>query len=160
MKKLVYQYDDVYESWVFTTEEEAQKQEDRYSAFSASTWGDFKKRLPKEDYEWIGPILAGNHLEREDYTEEEVEKLEEPPADAPFKQHSWHEWNEFPQFLIFYQEDHFPKAILEKYGEKQVTVHDGWYYQFEKEVLKELIKALKERGIECERRDDLVISAW
>jgi len=160
MKKLLYHYETIYESWVFMTEEAVQRYSDQTGAFFAETWGEFRETLPKEDYEWIGPILAANHFEREDYTAEELEELEEPPDDAPFNQRDWSQWSEFPTFLIFLQHDHIPDAILKKYGEKQLTVHDGEYYQFKKEVIEHLLKELKEHGFECERRDDLVIDMW
>ena len=160
MKKLLYHYEMVYESWVFITEEQVEEQERKYGAFLAETWGEFRATLPKEDYEWIGPILAENHFEREDYTEEELATLTEPPDDAPFKQHEWHVWSEYPDFLIFFQHENIPDDILEKYAEKELTMHDGEFYQVEEHVIDDVLRALKEHGIECERRDDLEIAAW
>lgn len=160
MKKLLYYFEPFYDSWVFTTEEEVKKQEDRYAAFSSNTWGEFRETLPTEDYEWVGPILALHHFEREEYSEEELAKLEEPADDTPFKQQMWRVWNEYPEFLIFFQEGHIPKAILEKYAEIDVTMHNGEYYHFEEEVINDVLRELKEHGIECEHRDDLEISLW
>jgi len=158
MKKLLYHYERIYESWVFMTEKDVQKHTDLFNAFSAETWGEFRKTIPKEDYEWISQNLIEDQFTEEFWNDEGTPF--QPPDDAPFIHNDWLDDAEYPPYLIFLQHDHVPDAILKKYGEKQLTVHDGEYYQFKKEVIEHLLKELKEHGFECERRDDLVIDMW
>lgn len=146
---LVYQYDKVYESWVFATEEEIQKREDFESAFFSDTWGEFRKKLPKE-YRYAPEIEKLEIDEMDGF-------ITDPPDDEPFKYKDWLEriyyW---PEFYIFFSP--LPESIIRKYGEMHITMHDGEYYQFEKHKIDDIVEELKKLGIEAEHREDLPIA--
>lgn len=151
MKKLIYKYDDSFESWVFTTEERAQENIDSSRAFEAKTWGEFKSILPSKDYEWIAEIL----IERQFEDKVEDDESFEPSDDEPFTEGDWILDADYPGYLVYENVDHLPTHIIEKHAEEVITMHDGIYYKLALGIIGSLIKDLNVSGISAEHRPDL-----
>lgn len=110
---------------------------------SASTWGEFRARVPAR------------------YVQEVHELLEEAPADgADFDpdEISGYGDGDWPEWLHQVMLDWMPKDLIERFGTVEQSVHNGPFLEVEPAAADDLAHALEERGYSC-THDDAAIAA-
>jgi len=121
-----------------------------HHALNASTWGEFKSRLPKGEFE---------SLDLQDDFGDEEGGAEALPSDTD-------EFNadrvpgfsdgDYPVWIQTLQDRFLPGDIARRFGKLESSVLNGAFWQFDPEVEVEMVQALRSRGYEIVRRDDLM----
>ena len=138
--ELVYRVGPANDGVVFTTPERARYVASLNDALDSKTWGEFRGRIPAEEWEEL------------------MEKRDEIPGPSePFKAEAvpgfcdgdWPPWlqKEILQVL--------PPPLVRKYAEASMTCINGVYFHIRQEDLPELLRELESRGIRATHEPDL-----
>ena len=138
--ELVYRVGPANDGVVFTTPERARYVANLHDAFDSKTWGEFRSRIPAEEWERL------------------AEGFEEVPGpDEPFDSQGvpgfcdgdWPPWLQKEILHVL------PPPLVLKYAEASVTLINGVYFHIKQEDLPELLRELESRGIRATHESDL-----
>lgn len=138
--ELVYRVGPANDGVVFATPERARYVASLNDAFDSKTWGEFRSRIPAEEWEQL------------------AEGFEEVPGpDEPFKfedvpgycDGDWPPWLQKEILRVL------PAPLVKKYAEASMTLINGVYFHIRQEDLPELLRELESRGICATHEPDL-----
>ena len=130
---------------VFATPERANLISEIHEAISSSeTWGQFRAKMPAEEFE---RLLASSFEDAE----------ERPEDDDAFCGSSIPGWEEgdYPPWLQQEQERVLPRVVLDDYAERRSTSLNGNYWHIPAEFIDEVCDVLKAMGFALEHRGDM-----
>jgi hypothetical protein len=119
-------------------------------ALRASTWGEFRKLMPEEEYE---EIVSSQY---EYIGEPELVPSNEDTFDSAIVP-GYHD-GDYPPWLQKDMEDVLPENIAKEYGTIVSTVLNGNYLSLPTEYEHQIVDSLKKQGYIVKRRDDLSFS--
>ena len=130
--ELVYRVSLATHDIVFATPERARYVDSLYEAMNAKTWGEFKSRIPAEEWEALVESLDEEPSPKKPFASEGV---------PGFCDGDWPPWlqQEILQVL--------PPPLARKYVEAERSCINGIYYRIKQSDLPELFRELDERGI-------------
>jgi hypothetical protein len=138
--ELVYRVGPANDGVVFATPERARYVANLHDAFDSKTWGEFRSRIPAEEWEQLAqgfdePPRPGKRFKSEDV--------------PGFCDGDWPPWlqKEIVQVL--------PPPLVLKYAEASMTLINGVYFHIRQEDLPELLRELESRGIRATHEPDL-----
>jgi hypothetical protein len=112
---------------------------------SSRTWGEFKRKLPSEEYDYIVSVMF-------DYAEDQW-----PNDSAPFNSEDVPGYcdGDYPAWLQQKVDECVPEEILDKYAENLETTLNGNYYHIEGSDEEAICRDLRALGFQVIRREDL-----
>ena len=132
---------------VFATPNEALYIDGLHKALNSETWGEFRRRIPEDQYAEI--------LERQ------YEYLGEP-TEVPSDEDRFNACDvpgvadgDYPPWLQQGMERNLPKEIIDKYGKWKSTMLNGSYLAISPACEDEVVASLRKLGFTVERRGDL-----
>jgi hypothetical protein len=150
--KLFYTTANTPESLVFAPPDKAEYISAIHHALQAATWGEFKARIPTEEYkrllkEWESDLDDDDNL-----------KLELPSDDDSFHPEYWVPgWSDgdYPDWLQKDQDLWLPKSILERFARFESSAINGPFWIIDPVFEKDIVEELRREGFSVTRRDDL-----
>jgi len=138
--ELVYRVGPANDGVVFTTPERARYVASLNDAFDSKTWGEFRSRIPAEEWEQLAEGF------------EEVPGPDEPFDFAAVPGYCDGDWPPWLQKEILHV---LPPPLVRKYAEASMTLINGVYFHIKQEDLPGLLRELDERGIRAIHEPDL-----
>jgi hypothetical protein len=136
------------EGLVFAIADDAFRNHAIRTALEASkTWGDFRHAVGEHEYQ---ALLSKMSV---DISQPVVVPNDEDPFDHN-KIHGYAD-GDYPEWLQRQMEQLLPADILAKFGERMATRLNGDYVHIDPSSEKRFVLALRKRGYEVHRRDDL-----
>lgn len=138
--ELVYRVGDANDGVVFTTPVCARYVDRLFDALDSKTWGEFRRRLPAEEWKRMADLL------------EEIPGKDDPldVADVPgYCDGDWPPWLQKEIFCVL------PPPLVKKYAEARMTSINGVYFHIRQEDLPALLAELERRGIHAAHTPDL-----
>ena len=138
--ELVYRVSDGNHGIVFTTPERARYVSSLFDALDSKTWGEFRSRIPAEEWELLAEFF------------DEVpppEKLFESEAVPGYCDGDWPPWLQKEIILVL------PPPLVKKYAEAVMSCINGVYFNIKQEDLPALLAELESRGIRAVHEPDL-----
>ena len=132
---------------VFAEPSEALYTDTLNQALRASTWGEFRKLMPEEEYEEI--VMS----QYEYIGEPELVPADEDEFDSGIV--PGYDEGDYPPWLQKDMEDVLPENIAKEYGTIVSTTLNGNYLSLPTEYEHQIVESLKKQGYVVERRDDL-----
>ena len=132
---------------VFATPNEALYIDELHKALGSQTWGEFRKRMPEDQYAEIIERLY-------EYLGEPTEVPSDEDRFDPCLVPGFAE-GDYPPWLQQGMEDNLPQEIIVRYGTWKSTVLNGNYLAIPPESEDEVVDSLKMLGFKVERRGDL-----
>jgi hypothetical protein len=138
--ELVYRVGPANDGVVFATPERARYVANLHDAFDSKTWGEFRSRIPAEEWE---------QLEKGFDEVPGPKKRFKAEAVPGFCDGDWPPWlqKEILQVL--------PPPLVRKYAEAMMTSINGVYFHIKQGDLPELLRELESRGIRAVHEPDL-----
>jgi hypothetical protein len=138
--ELVYRVGPANDGVVFATPERARYVANLHDAFGSKTWGEFRSRIPAEEWEQLAQGFD-----------------EVPGPDEPFEFEAvpgycdgdWPPWLQKEIVRVL------PPPLVRKYAEASMTLINGVYFHIRQEDLPELLRKLESRGIRATHEPDL-----
>jgi hypothetical protein len=133
---------------VFALPENATRVDAIHRALKSDTWGEFRRRLPDDEYVQLAQKMFADA----------IEPMPVPLDDDPFDGAlipGYYD-GDYPDWLQTQMEWILPKRIVKKYGTRIATRLNGSYLQIGADEGEEVAQALKRLGFKVERRDDLM----
>jgi hypothetical protein len=138
--ELVYRVGPANDGVVFATPERARYVANLHDAFDSKTWGEFRSRIPAEEWAQLAkgfnkPPRPGKRFKSEDV--------------PGFCDGDWPPWlqKEIARVL--------PPPLVLKYAKASMTLINGVYFHIKQEDLPELLRELELRGIRAMHEPDL-----
>ena len=125
---------------VFTTPARARYVDSLFDALGSKTWGEFRRRIPAEEWKGIASKL------------EEIPGKDEPfdVADVPgFCDGDWPPWVQKEILRVL------PPPLVKRYAEAVMSCINGVYFHIKQEDLPALLAELERRGICAVHAPDL-----
>jgi hypothetical protein len=147
-QKIFYRISQANEGLVFATADNALRNHAIRTALEASkTWGDFRQAVGEEEYRAVLSKLS-THIS---------EPVVVPNNEDPFNRDRIPGYSDgdYPEWLQSQMEWLLPTDILAKFGEPVATRLNGDYVHIDPSSEKRFVLALRKRGYEVHRRDDL-----
>lgn len=130
-------------SLVFAPADEAERSHRvRMALLESRTWGEFRKRMPPGEVDRIFASVGPSELPP-DYARFDC-GLVPGALDG-----------DYPPNLHMRMEEFLPQSLLSRYGSYEATIHDGMIWCIEPSKRRSLVAALRRRGYEVTRREDL-----
>ena len=133
---------------VFAIPEKATRVDAIHRALKSETWGEFRRRLPDDEYVQLAQKMFADA----------IEPMPVPLDDDPFDGAlipGYYD-GDYPDWLQTQMEWILPKGIVKKYGTRVATRLNGSYFRIGADEGEEVAQALKRLGFKVERRDDLM----
>lgn len=128
---------------VFIKKEKALELKDLLEAvLSSTTWGELKRRIPKEEYE--------RFLEFQDERPRPKDEFDMYKHYPPVHDGDWPEWPE--QEMLSW----VPREIMDEFGKREDSVHNGPFAVLDETRENEILLAFERHGYRCTRDEDLV----
>ncbi|MGC5334954.1 hypothetical protein [Micromonospora sp. DT62] len=145
-RKLVYGHAKAHDCLAFADADTAPEEAGEITAiFSARTWGEARS-------------VPFRHTSNPARTSDDVEEHDKHGDDEPFDIHELNAVSEgdWPEMVTSRALDLLPEDIQTRFAEGVATVHNGDYLKFPLAAERDLLTALRERGFEVTRDDDLI----
>jgi hypothetical protein len=109
----------------------------------ASTWGDFRRLMPEDEYNRVKTLAEEYDCEVSEYSEFHAEQV---PGYAD---------GDYPDWLQAEMDRVLPDDILEEFAVSQSTVLSGDYYHIEERALGAIVERLEKSGYRVSDGSDL-----
>ena len=158
-KKLFYRIAGHNGGVVFAPPDEAIRVSQIHKAIGESkTWGQFREAMPENDYFELVDRIVENRREAYEHDETEIHDDMFIPNDEDLfngEQVPGLVEGDYPDWLQQDMDLYLPRDILDKYAEREESVHNGSYWMIPKENLEAVCEELKFSGWELESAQDL-----
>ena len=147
-REIFYRISPANEGLVFATTDDAFRNHAIRTALEASkTWGEFRHAVGEEEYQALLSKMS-MHIS---------EPIVIPNNEDPFDRDRIPGYGDgdYPEWLQTQMEHFLPADILAKFGEPVATMLNGDYIHIDPSSEKRFVLALRKRGYEVHRRDDL-----
>ena len=119
------------ESLVFAPPKVAEYISAIHHALEATTWGEFKARMPPEEYR---RLLKKVRMGLRDLDDDDRKRRKLPSDDDPFHPNFWFpEWcdGDYPDWLQARQAEWLPKSILKHFARHETSVLNGDFWMID-----------------------------